>query len=117
MDCGLVTLEMYTSLPYVQIAEVAKRVTPHAHNGLWVRELLRLAWALQVKLRRLPQPEQWEEHDCGILLVSFKAERKTMRHWLLWFEGVLINPADGLVWKPDAYLASRKLVGAFVEVE
>lgn len=114
MDCGLVALEMYTGLSPTQIADAAKRAAPHAHRGLWQREFVRLAWALTVKLARLPRPEAWEDEDCGFLLV---ADRTGGRHWLLWFEGALINPADGMVWRPDVYLATRRVVAAYVERE
>ena len=53
-------------------------------------------------LKRLKSKEL-DEPITGLVI----AERPGDAHVVVAFEGVIINPADGLVWNADAYLCKR----------
>lgn len=103
-DCGISALAMLLGKPYVEVFQVAEAVSPKcAKRGLWNTELRRIAKRLGVTLKVVkPVPELTEA--TGILDV----QKPKQGHYALIFQGVLINPADGLIWDVDAFLARGK---------
>ena len=85
-------------------------VAPTDHKSvLWVRQIIRIAAALGVTLNATAI----DDDAVGILVVKF---RDRTRHIVVLFQGVVINPADGLVWDLDAYLAtSRAKINCFLQ--
>lgn len=102
-DCGIAALAMLLGHPYREVSEVALSVvskTVHK-SGMWATDIRRIAKALGVKMytkKVLP------EDGTGLLAVCRPGEH----HLTVMFQGVVINPADGLIWDYDAYLARGK---------
>lgn len=105
-DCALAALAMLTGAPYPTVSRVALKTVrrrPHA-TGLWAGEVMKIAKALKTPLRRLKLrgklPSTLDDEATGILLV----QRGDGSHAVVLFQGVVINPADGLIWDLDTYL-------------
>jgi hypothetical protein len=113
-DCGLVCLQMLLDRPYDVIRDTALKVAPLLHkSGVYVSELQKISKALGVplvyrKLSGLP------EDDLGILRVKIPRGY----HFVVLFNGVVLNPSDGLVWDAETYLENKgQAVGLLTEDE
>lgn len=104
-DCALAALAMLTGAPYPTVSRVALKTVrrrPHA-TGLWAGEVMKIAKALKTPLRRVKLKGKLHtslDEATGILLVH----RGDGSHAVVLFQGVVINPADGLIWDLDTYL-------------
>jgi hypothetical protein len=98
-DCAIVALEMFLGIPYAQVAAFVAATSPKAFiRGMWTTEIQRVAAGLGTKLKR---QRKWADDDSGILVLQLE----DACHAVVLFEGVIINPGDGMVWNYDAYLA------------
>ena len=97
MDCGAACLAMYLSIPYRQVSDAAMAIVPDFLNaGITRNELKNIAAKLGYDLERT---RKFTSTNDGVL---FLQHRKDF-HWVLLFNGSIINPSDGLVWVPEAY--------------
>lgn len=105
-DCVLASVSMVLGLPYVQVSAMALELWPAPHKtGLTVRETQRLTKHLTGHyMQSVPTKGLTIEEETGILFVKLPDGY----HAVVLFEGVLVNPADGLIWNPHAYLATVK---------
>ena len=108
-DCGLASLSMLSGKPYTVVRAAASALYPDAVNfGSTRRHLLRIAASLKypLKLRDLAKASSEDlDETTGLLVVSKRAGRGWHAHAVVLFEGVVIDPSDGLVWGIDPYLA------------
>jgi hypothetical protein len=103
MDCGLCCLQMLSDRPYDAVRDEALRVVPRLHDrGMFASELTRVAARLGITLRKR---RRWSDEEVGVLDVQLPDSR----HFVVLFRGVLVNPADGLVWgDPESYLTTKQ---------
>lgn len=105
-DCVIASVAMISERPYKEISSAALELWPQPHKtGLSVKDTQRL---LKKVLGRtweslLPKSIQLEE-ETGVLFVRLSEGY----HAVALFEGVIVNPADGLIWSLHAYLATKK---------
>lgn len=98
-DCGAASLAMYLSIPYRQVCDAALKVVPDFFNhGMTRGEMVTVARLLGYDLKRSAKFNL--EEDNGVMFMHY---RKSY-HAVLLFGGVLINPSDGLIWLPEAYI-------------
>ena len=104
-DCCVAALAMLTGKPYREVAEVALRLFPTAlRRGLWTSELIRLAHGIGYRLVKTPR----EDDSTGV--ITFRRGR-SWAHVAALFQGVVINPADGLVWDLDSFISAKTAIG------
>ncbi len=101
-DCGVAALAMLLNKPYVQVYQVAQTEAADVRKGLFNTDAIRIAAKLGVTLKAKRNPDDLSEAT-GLLAV--KKLKKRLEHFAVLFQGVLINPADGLIWNVEAYLA------------
>jgi len=100
-DCAHTTLAMYLQLGYEEVV----REAPELRGGLTIGQFKRTAEKLGVKLtvlRRVPDLEDFT----GVLWLRTYAN--SFRHTVLCFQGVICDPATGLVWDRETYLKKTK---------
>jgi len=103
-DCALASLAMLLGLPYQDVSAEALRMTRKPHTtGLGTKQINALAKRLKAKLEKVPHPDL--EVETGIIYLSYPSGDE---HAAVLFEGILINPADGLIYSLDVYLATHK---------
>lgn len=101
-DCAIAALAMLSGRPYREVSEAAIAVSPVVHRtGLWNTELGRIARAIGFKLR--PARKIVTDPDTTGLLVVKK--KNGAGHVVVLFQGVVVDPASGLIWDLDTYLA------------
>lgn len=107
-DCGLRALEMLLGVPYAEVRAAFDAVA-HRHagreRGVWHTEMERAAGQLRRQLRRRRKDRYDITEETGILTVHLPENED---HYVVLFQGVVINPTDGVVYDRDAYLADRK---------
>lgn len=102
-DCAITCLAMLLGLPYVEVSSMAVSLWPQApQTGLWTTEIRKLAKKLGHPLSSVPI-KQMVEQDTGIIVVK----QPTQDHVVLLFQGVIFNPADGLLYEYDTYFANQ----------
>ena len=114
-DCGIAALAMLLNRPYVEVSEAALALTtkPHKH-GLWTSEIQRIAKRLGIVLAR---HKVLSEDATGLIILQRCTNGKNEGHVAVLFQGVIVNPADGLIWDYAAYLARGKWrLSAFLEI-
>jgi ABC-type bacteriocin/lantibiotic exporter with double-glycine peptidase domain len=114
-DCALAALAMASTLPYSKISEAALKVCkePHA-RGLWTSEMRKVMKAVGFRVVVVKPPIVFD-HGCGVLIVSLK---RGDDHCVTVYHDLIIDPQNGLIWEPDAYLESehaRMLSGLIIE--
>lgn len=104
-DCAIAALAMLLCRPYHDVSARAIRMTrkPH-HRGLGTRQFMALARQCGAQLVRARGAVDLED-ETGLLCVAFPDKTE---HALVLFNGVIYNPADGLLYVPDVYVSSRK---------
>lgn len=103
MDCGLCCLQMLADRPYDVVRNEALKASPKLHSrGMFASELRRIGGRLGLRLMKRPR---WTDEDVGVLDVHL---RDGGRHFAVLFRGVLLNPADGMVWDTDTYLSTKQ---------
>ena len=102
-DCGVASLAMLSGKSYREVADIALQLAPTVHkSGLWLTQLRAIAKKLGFTLvKRIPPT--WDD-ESGLLDIRLP---KNGRHFAVLFQGVLINPADGLVWDLSTYLQTN----------
>ncbi len=104
-DCGIACLAMVLGVPYVLASTIAREVTKKPHStGLGTRQMLSIARKLGYAMECIKAADVNVDEDTGILFVGFASSE----HATVLFQGVLVNPADGLLYDPSTYLTSNK---------
>lgn len=104
-DCVICCLSMILGIPYVQVsAEALKIRADVGQKGLTTRQMMRVVRGLGRNLTSLPISDINLEGETGILDVR----KGRVYHAVVLFEGVVYNPADGLLYNLDAYLSAAK---------
>jgi ABC-type bacteriocin/lantibiotic exporter with double-glycine peptidase domain len=97
-DCSIACLAMLLGLPYVEVSSMALSLYPTAGTeGLWTTEIKRVALKLGHKLQTKKPVEI--ETSTGILVLR--------DHVVILFQGVIVDPADGLIYDYDTYLVTK----------
>jgi ABC-type bacteriocin/lantibiotic exporter with double-glycine peptidase domain len=102
-DCCVACLAMLLGQPYKDVYQVATNLRMHVELGMTNQNMIRVAKEFGVVMKSLPltSVHPFEApYVTGILSHS--------NHAVILFENVVFNPADGLIYDPDAYIASRK---------
>lgn len=106
-SCGVAALAMLLGKPIEVVMPVALTVRPKLHTrGMWLKDLIATAAALGVKLRRR-HPRELNEDSVAVLFMRPKAG--AAGHFVLSFQGVIVDPATGLVWDDDAFRQASKM--------
>jgi len=104
-DCVIASLAMILGIPYAEVCSTALGLYPECSaSGLTTRQMLAVTRALKRNLVSVPVKDLSLEGETGILDVRIGRRY----HAVVLFEGVVFNPADGLIYNLDTYLASRK---------
>lgn len=103
MDCGMICLAMLADRPYQEVRDEALKAIPNLHTrGMFASELRRIGQRLGL---RMVKRVAWTDDEVGVLDVTLP---RGGRHFVVFFQGILINPADGLVWDASAYASTRR---------
>ncbi len=107
-DCGIAALAMILQKPYRDVSEIALKLIRRPHKtGLYITDAFRIAAKFGIEMRQLPDPRLQEEAT-GLLNVRRGKGKKAEAHMAAMFQGVVIDPADGLLWDLDTYLLQGK---------
>ncbi len=106
-DCAIVALAMYLGKPYRVVSEAALKVCRKVHQrGLYTAEIIRTAKRLGCTIRAAkPMIGPHDEPISGLLIV---VRPSGTHHIVVLFQGVVIDPADGIVWDFGTWLATAK---------
>lgn len=108
-DCVITALAMILAVPYAEVCSKALALYPTADTkGMTTRQMLTVVRALGRNLQSVPIKDANLEGETGILDVRMNRRY----HSLALFEGVVINPADGLIYNLETYLATKKATPA-----
>jgi len=104
-DCAIASLAMIIGVPYRDVSERALLVCtkPHKH-GMWETEITKVARNFGVTFKKAASPED----TTGLLVVVRGKGRSSECHITALFQGIVVNPADGLLWDLDTYLAQGR---------
>lgn len=113
-DCGIAALAMLLNKPYRQVSAAAIKLAPRPHKaGLWTSEIIAIAKALGVTLKRTKWDEDSADDATGILVVAHKKHA----HVVCLFLGIVVNPSNGLLYERETYLKTSGYgVKAFLTV-
>lgn len=104
-DCGIAALAMLLQESYRSVSEIAMKVCKKPHErGMYITDLVRTAKSFGRPLLK----RALFEDATGILVLRRTKKRKLEQHFVVLFQGVLVNPADGLIWDLDTFLARGK---------
>jgi hypothetical protein len=99
-DCALAAMAMALGLSYRQVSDAALELGFSAHRrGLYTTQMMNLAKHLNRPLKKTAGV-----CETGILLLG----RQKNAHAVAMFQGVLINPADGLLWDLDTFVKAGR---------
>lgn len=104
-DCAIAVVAMLLQKPYREVSEVALktfRQRPHS-TGLELKQIKRLLEKFGEKPVSLAPKAVDLTEETGILSIS-----KKVPHVVVLFEGVIVDPANGLLYSIDAYCADQK---------
>lgn len=105
-DCGVAALAMISRIPYQQVYQAASKVEPDVlEKGLHRTELVETARALGFRTKVLRKFDP-EEHEGVISLVRAENHRKNGGHYVVLWNGAVVDPSNGLVWPYEEYLKS-----------
>ena len=105
-DCVIASLSMVLGIGYAEVSRKAREIwqKPH-HTGLTVREAQRLIHSITGRyFESLDAKKTDLDDETGALFVKLPNDY----HAVALFEGVIFNPADGLLWNRSAYFATKK---------
>ena len=106
-DCAIACLAMVLGVPYVLASTIAQEVTKKPHKkGLGTRQMMSIARKLGRSMACVKAADVDLDEDTGILFVGFTPSGN--EHATVLFQGVLVNPADGLLYDPATYLNTNK---------
>jgi len=107
-DCAIAALAMILGQPYRKVSDVALKLCIDPHTvGMDDHDINRVAakFKAKFKLHMLMNPgvapRVLEDHPTGLLTVI---RGKKDAHVVALFQGVVINPADALIWDLDTYV-------------
>lgn len=105
-DCVIASLSMLLGIGYPEVSHKARELWPNPHRtGLTVRDAQRLIRSLTGRVFESVKAVDNELDDqTGVLFVSLPDDY----HAVALFEGVIFNPADGMIWNRSAYFATKK---------
>lgn len=105
-DCGIACAAMLADVHYkVARAEAVKIDRNCEHAGLHRTQLVRLLERLNLDP---VVKKKWDVGATGVLVLNpAKNPRKSGGHYVVLFEGVVIDPASACVWSLESYLAER----------
>ena len=107
-DCVIASIAMILGLPYHDVSKVALTVKPAPHeDGITMKEAQSICKKLVGHLFQSINPKGTDidlDSDTGILWLRMGRDY----HAVVLFEGIVYNPADGLIWNLHAYLATKK---------
>lgn len=108
-DCVVAALAMYLGVPYRLISETIDTLgIKLGMRGLDWMQAIQIAAKLGATLDYIVIRDVDDIRDeTGIVSVEWPERRKKVSHALLLFQGVLINPADGLIYDLDAYIHDK----------
>lgn len=102
-DCGVAALAMYLNRPYREVSSAALKVAPRVHKaGLWTTQMKMIAKALH---HNLVSVRVTELDDMTGLLTLAAGTKPKEEHVVVLFQGVVIDPSDGLLWDRETYLS------------
>jgi ABC-type bacteriocin/lantibiotic exporter with double-glycine peptidase domain len=109
-DCAIAALASVLQKPYREVSDAALRVRRAPHKrGLFSSEMVRIGDALGKPLRITPKRYvDLDDRPTGVLCVRFKTSGH--EHAVVLFDGVIYNPADGLLYRSDVYLERADIV-------
>lgn len=116
-DCAVACLAMFLGVGYAEVRKVVHRKV--GQDGLTDRQIINAAKKFGRTLRLVGE---WED-TIGILKVErpvHDAPKTIEYHVVMFINGVVYNPADGLIWESvEALKAHRRWspVGVFIEGE
>jgi len=112
-DCGLAALAMVLGRPYRDLSEMAAAICPRVRtSGIYMTDIARLAAAFGAKFKR---EKTLMDGVTGLLVVVRGRGQKRQAHITALFQGVVVDPTDGLLWDYDTYLAQGWTVTAVLE--
>ncbi|KKN61527.1 hypothetical protein LCGC14_0521150 [marine sediment metagenome] len=103
--CSIVCLCMLAGCSYDEALVAAKKVSKHVLGGLWGTEILKTARRLGLRLTKCLR---WDwASDTGILMLETKSRQKRSwdGHTALLYSGLVYDPYERQLWRPDAYQA------------
>ena len=107
-DCVIAAIAMVLGKPYVEVSQVAETIKPDPREkGITIREAQTIAKKLVGRQFESINPKATDTDlgsETGVLYVRLGRDY----HALVLFEGVIFNPADGLLWNLEAYLGNKK---------
>ena len=105
-DCAVAALAMLAGRPYRAVSDAARTVAPTAHSrGLYTTQILTIAESIGFPLKAIARPASFLKvsvvDHTGILTVR----RKKDDHAVVLFQGVIVDPMNGMVWDFETFLA------------
>lgn len=112
-DCAIASLAMLLGRPYAEVSAECLRMTRKPHSlGLGTRQINALAKRLGAALVKGSVKDL--DTATGLLYVDMA----DVAHACLLFEGVVVNPSDGMIYSLDTYLsAHRATINSFWALE
>ena len=104
-DCALAAVAMLIQKPYREVSEMALKTfkeRPHS-TGLELRQIRTLIKKFGLEVESLAINDIDLDEETGILSIT-----KKNPHVVLLFQGVIVDPANGLLYDRDAYCADQK---------
>lgn len=108
-DCVVSALAMYLGVPYRLVSEVVSLLDFNTRRGLDWAQAQQIASHLGAAIKTVIVRDLERIRDrTGILSVEWVYRKKPAAHAVVLFQGVIINPADGLVYDLDTFLSYKK---------
>ena len=119
-DCGIAALAMILGEPYRNVSAIALKICKKPHErGMYTTDVMRVAKSFGCPLlKQLFIPDEGD-YKTGILVLRRKKKGKIEQHFAVLFQGVLVNPADCLIWDLDTFLTrgSWKVVAILERIQ
>ena len=93
-DCGVAALAMLTGHTYVGVAACVPQLNATLANGMSIGQLQKLARTLGWPLKKTLFADDGE----AVGLVSLSRGKKEAGHVVVYAEGLIIDPANGVLW-------------------
>ncbi len=113
-DCGIAALAMILGQPYRKVSDVARGlcIDPHTigmdgHDINRVAARFKAKFKLHMMMHTAVAIRVLEDSPTGLLTVVRGRQNKDA-HLVAMFQGVVINPADALIWDLDTYVLHGK---------
>ena len=107
-DCVIACIAMILGVPYQEASKAALDVKPQPHStGLTTREAQKIANKLVGHPFQIVNTKGADldfDNETGILYVRMSRSY----HAVILFEGVVVDPSDGLVWNLQTFLHTKK---------